>query len=509
MPRMDPDSVALDTELTRAAAPVLERATAELEGTAVTLLLADQAARVIDIRCSDRPTLHGMADLGMVPGVRLGEDEVGANAVGTPIETRQGLLVMGPEHFMRAFQDFTCYGHPIIHPITRRLTGVLDISGRVGDDHRLFAPFARRVVRDIEERLQLDASRSQRRLLDAFQAASARRRRAVVVVGHGLVLATPSALDLLEPADHAALRTCVEGSRRADEVTHPLTLVSGRTVRLRCVPIEGTDGVLVDIVAPHHDRRTSGVDRTVRWPLLVVGELGSGRTTEVRQAISESTTGGLDAEPATLDATEIVREGEQPWAARMSLLLDSEGAAVVIENVHLLSEPMTTLLARCLRATRRPVALTSTPGDHLDGVHAPLVVMCGDRRDLLPLRRRRHEIPKLAQRMLAEVTDAGRARLTSDTLRTLAAQPWPGNLAELRRVVETVAGIRSAGDIIPSDLPSSHRRSAEPASPLRQAEREVVVAALEAAGGNRLQAARALGVSRSTLYNRMRALRID
>jgi transcriptional regulator of acetoin/glycerol metabolism len=155
------------------------------------------------------------------------------------------------------------------------------------------------------------------------------------------------------------------------------------------------------------------------------------------------------------------------------------------------------------------VALTSTPGDHLDGVHAPLVVMCGDRRDLLPLRRRRHEIPKLAQRMLAEVTDAGRARLTSDTLRTLAAQPWPGNLAELRRVVETVAGIRSAGDIIPSDLPSSHRRSAEPASPLRQAEREVVVAALEAAGGNRLQAARALGVSRSTLYNRMRALRID
>ncbi|MYX42020.1 helix-turn-helix domain-containing protein, partial [Streptomyces sp. SID89] len=83
----------------------------------------------------------------------------------------------------------------------------------------------------------------------------------------------------------------------------------------------------------------------------------------------------------------------------------------------------------------------------------------------------------------------------------------PGNLTELRRTVLGLAQIRTAGDILPSDLPASHR-DRSPASPFRQAEREVIIAAIEAANGNRREAARALGVSRSTLYNRMRALRI-
>lgn len=88
---------------------------------------------------------------------------------------------------------------------------------------------------------------------------------------------------------------------------------------------------------------------------------------------------------------------------------------------------------------------------------------------------------------------AMRTRLTSETLRVLAVQPWPGNLAELRRVTRAVAVVRSAGDIIPSDLPASHRTAPGPYSPFRQAEREVIVAAIEAAVGNKLKAARALG----------------
>jgi hypothetical protein len=216
----------------------------------------------------------------------------------------------------------------------------------------------------------------------------------------------------------------------------------------------------------------------------VVGEPGSGRTTEALRVA------GADA--YVLDATDSVWQGEQVWARNMAALLDSAGDPVVIENIQLLSEQVTALAVKCVRTSRRRTVLTSAPGEHLDGVHAPLAALCNARRDLVPLRRRRHDIP----------------RLTADSLRVLAAQPWPGNLAELRRVVRYVAGRRSAGDIVPSDLPASHRGVPAPSSPLRQAEREVIVAAIEAAGGNRLQAARALGVSRSTLYNRMRALRI-
>ncbi|MEU6561477.1 sigma-54-dependent Fis family transcriptional regulator [Nocardia nova] len=500
-PRVDPDAVTADSALVRAARPVLESEIGELAGSSVALVLADNNARVVDVHCADRATLRGMTALGVVAGTGLREDEVGTNAVGTPLEMRAGLLIKGSEHFMGTFRNFTCYGQPIFHPITRRLEGVLDIGGRSDDYHLVFEPLVRRMVRDIEERLQHDSSLGQRRLFDAFQTVARRRGRAVVVIGHSLVLATPAALDLLEPVDHAAVRACAEGVGPAG-ATHQLTLTSGRSVRLRCAPVDGADGVLIDILPTDARRRPEVTGReTGRWPLLIVGENGSGRTTEARLA------GGPGA--VTLDAAEIVRRGEQSWAAAMTRLLSTGGAAVIIENLQLLSVRMTTLLAQRLRETERPVIMTSTPGPHLDGDHAPLAVLCNDHRELLPLRRRRHEIPRLAQHMLADVADATRTRLAPETLRIFTAQPWPGNLAEMHRVIRAVAETRSAGDIIPSDLPHSYRSSATTGSPLRQAEREVIVAALAATGGNKLKAARELGVSRSTLYNRMRALHIN
>ncbi|MDA3644213.1 hypothetical protein OU416_09115 [Saccharopolyspora indica] len=502
VPEIEHHPVAAEGSLVRAARPVLEQARAEFDGTPVGIVLADRGAQVLDVQFADRSAGLALSELGVVPGTRFSEEQVGTNALGTPLETKQGLLVRGPEHFLAAFRTFTCYGHPIVHPLTRRVEGVLDLCGAAGADSALFPPMARRLVRDIENRLQLRAGVAQRRLLAEFQAAARRRGRPVIVVGHGLVLATPPALDLLSPADHAAVRTCAEGTgTRSGTANHLLTLASGRVVRLRCQPVEATDGFLVDIV-PEQDGQPDrpGSGRTASWPLLIVGESGSGRTTEARKAAG--------AAAAVLDATDVVRQGEQSWAATAAALLEDDGPAVIVEDVQLLAEPMTTLLAKLLRRTERDVVLTTTPGDHLDGVHATLVSACDSRRDLLPLRRRRHEIPQLAERALAETTGSDRVRLTSDTLHVLATQPWPGNFTELHRVIRAVAGTRSAGDIIPSDLPASHRTAPAPASPFREAEREVIVAAIEAAGGNKLQAARALGVSRSTLYNRMRALRI-
>jgi uncharacterized membrane protein len=207
----------------------------------------------------------------------------------------------------------------------------------------------------------------------------------------------------------------------------------------------------------------------------------------------------------TLDAVEIVRVGEQAWAALVSRLLDGGGPPAIVENIQLLSEPLTALLAARMRTSRRNLALTSAPGRHLAEVHTPIAARCGERRDLVPLRSRRHEIPRLAQRML---TGEGKARFTPEALRVLAAQPWAGNLVELAGVIRSVAELRSAGDVVPADLPPSHRGGSLPASPFDQAEREVIVSAIAAAGGNKLEAARALGVSRSTLYNRLKALRI-
>ncbi|GEM31253.1 sigma 54 type regulator [Nocardia neocaledoniensis NBRC 108232] len=495
----------LDDSLARAALPVLDRALSDLDGAPLAMALADRTARLVDVRSPDPLVRAPLVELGLVPGAQLAEDVIGTNAVGTPLETRSALLVQGPEHFNRALHRFTCYGHPILHPVTGRLIGVLDIGGPTGSDHRLFPQLVRRMVRDIEERLQRDSQQTHHRLLDVFQQATKRRGRPVVVMGDELVLATPAALGMLEPPDHAALRTCAELTHAGGDRSHRLTLTSGRAIEMACTPIDDVDGTLIDIVATEIAPRPRRAvkPRALAWPLLVAGEPGSGRTTEAR------TVAGTDAE--IIDAADVVALGEDAWAANAACLLQSAGPAVIVEHVHLLSDALVTLLSRWLGTTSRRVVLTCAPDDGSARAQDRLMALCASYRELLPLRRRREEIPRLAQLMFADAAGAdGRARMTPETLRVLAEQPWPGNLAELRRVVGALAATRTAGDIVPADLPGSHRfRGRGSTSPLRLAEREIIVNALEAAGGNRKQAARAIGLSRSTLYNRMRALHID
>ncbi|UKD57589.1 hypothetical protein L3Q65_12960 [Amycolatopsis sp. FU40] len=474
--------------LARAAGPVLDRVQTELRGSSVAVLLADHRAKVVDIRYGERAFGREVTSLGVVLGVRLGEDEVGVNAIGTPLETRRSLLLRGAEHAMPAFHGFTCFGHPIVHPGTRRLAGVLDFAVPVSRDERLAPALVRHLITEIESRLRTDAAEAQQRLLAAFQSAARRRDRRVLVVGHGLVLATQPALDLLAPADHAAVQACIEDDRENARIT----LASGQPVRLSWAPVDGTEGTMVDLVVEPRPRRPRAAV-PVRWPLLVAGEPGTGKTTVARAAAGD--------QAAVLDGAETVRVGDAEWAEQASRLLDGAGPALIVENVQLLSEPLAALVAARMRTSRRNLVLTSTPGERDPSIEA----CCGERRDLVPLRVRRHEVPRLAQRML---TEECAARFTPESLRLLAAQPWPGNLAELRRVVRAVAERRSTGDVVPADLPSSHRNGSVLASPFDRAEREVIVAAIAAAGGNKLEAARALGISRSTLYNRMNALRI-
>ncbi|MFE7416982.1 helix-turn-helix domain-containing protein [Rhodococcus sp. NPDC057529] len=497
-PKLERIDVASDGCLERAATPVLDRACLEFDGAPLAFVLADHDARILAVRHTHPTARHALDWMGIERGIRLAEDKVGTNAVGTVLESRQPLLVHGAEHFMSAFHEFSCFGHPIMHPITRKLAGVLDVGGGAGEDHRYFAPIARRVVRDIEERMALDTPVTQRKLLAEFHAATRRKDRSVMVVGGGMVLATPAALALLDPADHATVRAAADAARTS-AATHRLTLESGRDVDVTCTPVDGGNSVLVEFVTARTDRKLES-PMVEDWPLLIVGETGTGRTTEaVRASRAEST---------IVDTADVVQSGEQAWAIALGRELEGDGAVIVIENVHLLTDSMATLVARLVRGSRRKIVLTSTSSTGVPGIHPSLLGVCAARRDLVPLRRRRHEIPRLARHMLTEEAATSGVRLTTATLQLLAAHEWPGNLAELRRVIRSVALARSAGDIIPTDLPAPYRAVGAPLSPIRHAEREVIVAAIEAAGGNKLKAAQSLGVSRSTLYNRLRVLNI-
>lgn len=487
-----------DGALRRAASSVLGRLAEDFAEVPLVLAAADTEAKLLDVRFTQAEVGSALERASIVPGVRLAEDEVGTNAIGTVLEARSPVLVEGPEHFLDVFEGFSCLGHPVVHPITRRLSGVVNVGGGFGTDSRIFGPLARRAVADIQEQLVAGASERQRRLLAAYRAAPRRAGRLTIAFGDDVVLADPGAFDLFDPVGHAALRAAVDDATALRPIAHRIVLESGRTIGFSCARIPDGDGVLVEL-DPVAGERESGVERPEAWPLLVLGEAGAGRT---RTAAEVAGPDGV-----VVDIADAARVGERTVVENLARLLDEDGPAVVIDDVHLLGEQAAARLVPLVARSRRRVVLTALVA--ADGEPPPGISgVCGARKELPPLRRRRHEIPAMAQRMLSARPGGDRLRLRADALHVLAGQRWPGNLAELGRVIDAVARTRSAGDITAADLPLSHRSAGSVLPPILDAERDVIMRAISAAGGNKLQAAKDLGVSRSTLYNRIRALKI-
>jgi DNA-binding NtrC family response regulator len=139
-----------------------------------------------------------------------------------------------------------------------------------------------------------------------------------------------------------------------------------------------------------------------------------------------------------------------------------------------------------------------------------------------PLRERREDVPELASRFLTEACERnGRRpmRLAREAMLVLQGHGWPGNVRELRNLVERLAILRDGPEISADDvsavLPGARRPKAERFRAgasfhdlVEEAEREIILGALEANADNVSDTARALGLERSHLYKKMRGLGI-
>ena len=128
-----------------------------------------------------------------------------------------------------------------------------------------------------------------------------------------------------------------------------------------------------------------------------------------------------------------------------------------------------------------------------------------------PLRERAEDIPELVRVFMARAGKE-KARLSPATQALLAAYPWPGNVRELANVIERAAILSSGAVILPEHLPEKIRAQAPPAPPrddaqslsVEAAERRAIREALRQTGGNRTEAAKLLGLSRRTLFYRLK-----
>lgn len=280
-------------------------------------------------------------------------------------------------------------------------------------------------------------------------------------------------------------------------------------------------------------------------PLLIRGETGTGKEM-VAQAVREIACCerryvalNCAAIPKTLLESELFghEQGAFTGATRrhVGILSQVDGGILFLDEIAELPLPTQAKLLRALETGEfRPVGgeqtrrvrfrLLAATNQDLDS----LVARKRFRLDLLhrlgaarvtvpPLRERRGDIPLLAEAFLDRFQRShgrGRRRITKEAISLLSEEALPGNVRELKNVVEAAAAIStrecvgvkeiieflpgraSQADVEPEDFPTL-------AETQRRAEREAIRAALRQARGNRDRAATLLGISVATLYRRL------
>ena len=134
-----------------------------------------------------------------------------------------------------------------------------------------------------------------------------------------------------------------------------------------------------------------------------------------------------------------------------------------------------------------------------------------------PLRERKEDIPQLARHFLGRLEgETSGSRLSDEALGCLMSYNWPGNVRELENCIQRAVSLGSGTFIELRDLPSAMLYNAARKSSSRQdfgtlqaLEQQAIRQALQAAGGDRVRAAKLLGIGKTTIYRKLKEYGID
>ncbi len=216
----------------------------------------------------------------------------------------------------------------------------------------------------------------------------------------------------------------------------------------------------------------------------------------------------LEAHGGTLLLDEM---GEMPMSMQVKLLRALEERKIRPVG----SDKETVVDVRVITATNRDLETAVAEGRFREDLYYRINVLG---IELPPLRSRGTDVLRIAEHFLQQFSRTeGKpvSGLADGVAEKLLAYQWPGNIRELRNVIERAVALTRYDKITIEDLPESIREyqsntlfiaGLDPAElvPMEEIERRYIAHVLEAVGGNQTQAARILGLDRKTIYRKLK-----
>ena len=534
----DPD---LETPLARSADAILDALHDQLRGEAISTILTDHAGLVLDRRSSSHQIKDALDAVQLAPGFSYAEQFVGTNGIGTALTSRAPAFVDGREHYNGALGQFACAGAPIRHPIRGKVVGVLDITTWSQAPGPMLTALASATAHQIEAELLAQTGKRELALMREYMKVCQRSSWPVLALNNDVVMMNDALRLSVDPAEQQTLVGYAIDTMRADHrhAQRTVELPSGRTALLRYSPVStetGLAGGLFRIrLEKPSERPVSGIalprgKRTSVLPGLAGG--GPAWTRCVQQGAACYASGdwfAIEGEPGVgkLTLLRALHQHRDPdrslrvvpppeatgfdgWLTALSEDLSVPGATVVLQHAERLTDQQASATADLLtdrswdgEAATRVVTMITTGGS--GELPANLRSVFPRTVEVPALRHHIDDLPELVHHLLRQLTRNDQLACSAPALAQLARLNWPGNVSQLRQVLATTIKRRSSGVIDLADLPPEGRSSSHRLlSPIEALERDAIVNALQANADNPTKAAKAIGMSRATIYRKIR-----
>ncbi len=281
------------------------------------------------------------------------------------------------------------------------------------------------------------------------------------------------------------------------------------------VLILGESGTGKELVArsihfsgPRKDRPFAPVDCSSLVPTLIESELFG--------YVKGAFTGAMQAKQGLLEAAQggtlfLDEIGDMPVDLQAKLLRALQEREVKPVG----STERRRINVRIIAATNRDLEAAIRAGTFRQDLYFRLNVV---QVKLPPLRDRKSDIPILVTAFLEKFSDPhGSPRtISEDAMRRLIAYDWPGNVRELENAIERAVALGSGPILHVGDLPSNlHYPASERVPekdellPLEELERRAILRTLRETGGDKLAAARMLGIGKTTLYRKLKQYHME